>query len=86
VGNPRQEILSFELSKLVKSTKFLSVGAALDFLLGRKKEAPKWVRELYLEWFYRLVTDFRYSWKKVWCSFVGVFFLLVGITRLGVRE
>jgi len=66
VGNPRQEVLSFELSKSVKETKFLSVGAALDFLLGRKKEAPKLVRELYLEWLYRLVTDFKYSWRKVW--------------------
>jgi exopolysaccharide biosynthesis WecB/TagA/CpsF family protein len=84
VGNPRQEILSFELSKLVKSTKFLSVGAALDFLLGRKKEAPKWIRELYLEWFYRLVTDFKYSWRKVWYSFVGLVYLVGGRVRLEV--
>jgi exopolysaccharide biosynthesis WecB/TagA/CpsF family protein len=84
VGNPRQEILSFELSKLIKSAKFLSVGAALDFLLGRKKEAPKWIQELYLEWFYRLATDFRYSWRKVWYSFVGLGYLVGRRGRLEV--
>jgi len=86
VGNPRQEVLSFELSKSVKETKFLSVGAALDFLLGRKKEAPKLVRELYLEWLYRLVTDFKYSWRKVWYSFVGLGYLVVGRVRLNMNK
>jgi exopolysaccharide biosynthesis WecB/TagA/CpsF family protein len=84
VGNPRQEILSYELSKLVKNTKFLSVGAALDFLLERKKEAPKWIRELYLEWFYRLVTDIKYSWKKVWYSFVGLWYLVSRKVKLSL--
>ncbi len=74
VGNPRQEILSWELEKLYK-TRYLSVGAAWDFILGRKKEAPRIIRELCLEWLYRLVTDFKYSKIKVWRSFVGLVYL-----------
>jgi len=85
VGNPRQEILSFELSKKIKETKFISVGAALDFILERKKEAPKIIRELYLEWFYRLVTDFKYSKQKVWRSFIGLIYLIFGKVKIGVR-
>ena len=84
VGNPRQEILSFELSKFFKTTKFLWVGAALDFILERKKEAPKWIREIYSEWFYRLVTDFKYSRKKVWRSFFGLWYLISGRVRLEI--
>lgn len=86
VGNPRQEILSFNLSKLNKYTKFLSVGAALDFILERKKEAPKIVRELYLEWFYRLVTDFKYSKKKVWYSFIGLWYLVSWKVKIEVKK
>jgi exopolysaccharide biosynthesis WecB/TagA/CpsF family protein len=82
VGNPRQEILSYELSKIIKNTKFLSVGAALDFILERKKEAPKIVRELYLEWLYRLITDFKYSKKKVMCSIIGLWYLVSGKVKI----
>jgi exopolysaccharide biosynthesis WecB/TagA/CpsF family protein len=75
VGNPRQEILAKDLIKRCKNKKFICVGAALDFLLGRKQEAPKFIRELGLEWFYRLITDFKYSKKKVWKSLIAIKYL-----------
>jgi exopolysaccharide biosynthesis WecB/TagA/CpsF family protein len=75
VGNPRQEILAADLLKYHKNKKFLCIGAALDFILGRKEEAPKMIRELGLEWFYRLATDFNYSKKKVWRSLLGLAYL-----------
>jgi exopolysaccharide biosynthesis WecB/TagA/CpsF family protein len=75
VGNPRQEILAKDLLESCKSYKFICVGAALDFLLGRKREAPKLVRVLGAEWLYRLITDFKYSKKKVWRSLVALSYL-----------
>lgn len=86
VGNPRQEILSYELSKIVKSTRFFSVGAALDFILERKKEAPKIIRRLYIEWMYRLITDFKYSKKKVLMSFIGLWYLISGKVKIEVEK
>jgi len=74
VGSPKQEILSNQLYKDYKAT-YLNVGAALDFILERKKEAPKIFQRLCLEWFYRLITDFKYSKKKVWKSLLGLKFL-----------
>ena len=71
IGNPKQEILANQLYKKYKALYF-NVGAATDFLLGKKKEIPFVFRRLGLEWFYRVVTDFRYSWKKVLRSFVGL--------------
>jgi len=35
----------------------LGVGAGFDFHAGTAKRAPKWVQELCLEWFYRLLQD-----------------------------
>ena len=77
VGSPKQNILSLSLFGKTKTQYFLNVGAALDFLLDKKKEAPLIVRELGIEWLYRLITDFKYSKKKVWRSFIGLFYLLL---------
>ena len=74
IGNPKQEILANQLYKRYKALYF-NVGAATDFLLEKKKEVPLIFRKLGLEWFYRLVTDFRYSWKKVLGSLVGLRYL-----------
>jgi len=74
VGNPKQEILANQLYKKYPAFYF-SVGQAMDLLLEKKKEAPKIFRKLGLEWLYRLTTDFKYSWKKVWRSFLALRYL-----------
>jgi exopolysaccharide biosynthesis WecB/TagA/CpsF family protein len=85
VGNPRQEILAYELNKIIK-TNYLVVGAALDFILQRKAEAPKLIRKLGIEWVYRLITDFKYSKTKVWRSFLGLIYLLINKVKIDVRK
>lgn len=52
VGNPKQEILGYQLFDSIKANKIFNVGAALDFLLGRKKESPKFWQRTGLEWLY----------------------------------
>ncbi len=72
IGCPKQNLLSSQLFKKTKAQYFVNIGAALDFLLGKKEEAPLIIRELGIEWLYRLVTDFKYSKKKVWRSLMGL--------------
>ncbi|MFH0712195.1 MAG: WecB/TagA/CpsF family glycosyltransferase [archaeon] len=74
IGNPKQEILANQLYKKYP-TFYFTVGAAMDFLLEKKKESPTIFRRLGVEWAYRLITDFKYSWKKVWKSFVALKYL-----------
>ncbi len=71
VGNPKQEILANQLYRKYKAFYF-NVGAAIDFILEKKKESPSIFRKLGLEWFYRLITDFKYSKKKAWRSLIGL--------------
>lgn len=82
VGNPKQEILANDLYNKVKAKYIFNVGAAFDFILEKKKRAPKLVQNLGIEWFYRLITDFKYSWKKVWRSLLGSLYAL-NIVKLG---
>ncbi len=86
IGCPKQNILAQDLFPLTKAQYYFNVGAAIDFLLGKKKEAPLWIRKLGVEWFYRLVTDFKYSKRKVWRSLVGVFYIVIGRARVGVKK
>lgn len=73
LGCPKQNFLT---DKLFDKTKFFfNVGAGLDFLLEKKKRAPKIFSMLGLEWFYRLITDFRHSKTKVLRSLKAVIYL-----------
>ncbi|MBW2400586.1 MAG: WecB/TagA/CpsF family glycosyltransferase [Deltaproteobacteria bacterium] len=42
----------------------LGVGAAFDFLAGRKRQAPSWMQGLSLEWLFRLATEPRRLWRR----------------------
>jgi N-acetylglucosaminyldiphosphoundecaprenol N-acetyl-beta-D-mannosaminyltransferase len=75
LGNPKQEILAQEIYNKTKTKFIFCIGAALDFLTGKKKEAPRYIRKLKLEWFYRGFVDFKHSNKKIWRSFMGLFYL-----------
>ena len=76
IASPKQNILSVQVANNVKAgKKFFNVGAALDCILGKKKEAPKIVQSLGIEWLYRLITDFKYSKKKVWRHFKALRYL-----------
>jgi N-acetylglucosaminyldiphosphoundecaprenol N-acetyl-beta-D-mannosaminyltransferase len=46
------------------SAVMLGVGAAFDFLAGSKRQAPRWMMPLGLEWLFRLATEPRRLWKR----------------------
>ncbi len=56
-GSPKQEIWIYEnLDKLpVKIA--IGVGGAFDFLSGKVKRAPFWIRKAGLEWLFRLISQ-----------------------------
>jgi N-acetylglucosaminyldiphosphoundecaprenol N-acetyl-beta-D-mannosaminyltransferase len=42
----------------------LGVGAAFDFLAGRKRQAPRLMQRLGLEWLFRLASEPRRLWRR----------------------
>ena len=42
----------------------LGVGAAFDFLTGRKRQAPRWMQRTGLEWLFRLGTEPSRLWRR----------------------
>ena len=64
-GSPQQEMIAKATSLRGDCIGLgLCVGAGLDFLAGTVKTAPKWMRFLRLDWFYRLLSEPKKMWKK----------------------
>jgi N-acetylglucosaminyldiphosphoundecaprenol N-acetyl-beta-D-mannosaminyltransferase len=63
LGCPRQEVFVFENAERL-SCPAIAVGAAFDFHAGRLPQAPRWMQDRGLEWFYRLVQEPRRLWRR----------------------
>ncbi len=63
LGCPKQEIWMAE-HKDKLSCVMLGVGAAFDFIAGNKKNAPRWMQKMGLEWLFRLGSEPRRLWKR----------------------
>jgi exopolysaccharide biosynthesis WecB/TagA/CpsF family protein len=62
-GCPRQEVwVADHLGKI--NAVMMAVGAAFDFHAGKVKQAPKWMQDHGLEWFYRLIKEPGRLWKR----------------------
>ncbi|QCB96125.1 WecB/TagA/CpsF family glycosyltransferase [Arthrobacter sp. PAMC25564] len=59
LGKPRQELWIDQYGSLTGAAVLLAFGAAVDFLAGRVRRAPRWVSEHGLEWSYRLALEPR---------------------------
>jgi N-acetylglucosaminyldiphosphoundecaprenol N-acetyl-beta-D-mannosaminyltransferase len=64
LGTPKQERWMFEHARRIKVPVMVSVGAAFDLLSGRRKQAPKWMRDRGLEWLFRLMQEPRRLWRR----------------------
>ena len=58
----------------------LGVGAAFDFHTGLLRQAPLWMQQNGLEWFFRLCMEPRRLWKRY--SINNTAFLFAGIAQL----
>lgn len=65
VGAPAQEMIAHALKELgCRAGVALCVGAAIDFLTGTTKRAPRLLQQMSLEWAYRLGREPRRLWRR----------------------
>lgn len=57
LGAPKQELVADALKSRCAGVGFLCVGAAMDFIAGAVKRAPRWVQNLGMEWAWRMTSD-----------------------------
>jgi N-acetylglucosaminyldiphosphoundecaprenol N-acetyl-beta-D-mannosaminyltransferase len=59
-GAPQQELWIARNLENLQAPVAIGVGGAFDFLAGRVRRAPRWMRRAHLEWLYRLA---RQPWR-----------------------
>lgn len=65
LGHPHQEKWIFHNLDKIPSVKLaIGVGGSLDFISGKQKRAPHWMRKLNIEWLYRLVQE-PHRWERI---------------------
>jgi N-acetylglucosaminyldiphosphoundecaprenol N-acetyl-beta-D-mannosaminyltransferase len=63
VSAPKQEIWAARWASRI-GRPVVCVGAAFDFLSGRKRRAPRWLRALGLEWLFRFSSEPGRMWRR----------------------
>jgi len=64
LGPPKQELWIHRSMDAIRPAVAIGVGASLDFLAGKYKRAPAWMRRIGLEWAYRLAQEPRRLWRR----------------------
>lgn len=64
LSTPKQERWMHDHVGRVGAPVLVGVGAAFDFHAGLKRQAPRWMQQRGLEWFFRLVTEPRRLWRR----------------------
>lgn len=81
VGSPQQELVALLTRKRGGAVGYgLCIGAAIDFLVGMQKRAPRLVQRLSLEWAHRLLSDPKRLWRRYLLTGPRIF-LIVGRWR-----
>ena len=69
---------------LLNASVLMGVGAAFDFHAGVKRQAPRWMMRVGLEWFFRLLSEPRRLGKRYLIN-NPLFVALVMLQMLGRR-
>ena len=86
VGAPKQEKwICQQRDKLPTITRYLAIGATIEFESGNLQRAPKWMTTAGLEWLYRLLQEPKRLAKRYLVEDLPIFVLLLK-QRLGTYK
>ncbi len=57
LGSPKQELWINKYKSILNCKVAMGVGGSIDVWAGHAKRAPKWVQNIGMEWFYRLIKE-----------------------------
>jgi N-acetylglucosaminyldiphosphoundecaprenol N-acetyl-beta-D-mannosaminyltransferase len=85
LSTPKQERWMYEHRESLEAPVMVGVGAAFDLNTGRVRQAPRWMRERGLEWFWRLLMEPRRLWRRYLIG-GAEFVWLVALELLGLKK
>jgi N-acetylglucosaminyldiphosphoundecaprenol N-acetyl-beta-D-mannosaminyltransferase len=85
LGAPKQERWMHEHRNRLRVPVLAGVGAAFDLLCGRRRQAPRWMREYGVEWLFRLLQEPRRLWRR-YLLYGGQFITYLVLHKLGLKD
>jgi N-acetylglucosaminyldiphosphoundecaprenol N-acetyl-beta-D-mannosaminyltransferase len=85
LSTPKQEKWMYQHRDRLLVPVLIGVGAAFDINSGRKSQAPLWMREHGMEWFFRLIHEPRRLWRR-YLVYGPKFILYVALELLGINK
>ncbi len=64
LSTPKQEKFAWQLKQYVSTHSIITVGAAFDFHTNRLKQAPSWIQNMGMEWFFRLLNEPKRLYRR----------------------
>jgi N-acetylglucosaminyldiphosphoundecaprenol N-acetyl-beta-D-mannosaminyltransferase len=65
IVSPTKENFLYDHNDILKKVNYtMGVGGSFDIVAGVTKRAPKWMRNMGLEWFYRFLQEPRRMWRR----------------------
>lgn len=72
-GCPKQEKFIYDNINKYNAKVSICAGATVDFIAGNIKRAPKWMRKIGLEWFYRFLKEPKRLFKRYFVDDIKIF-------------
>lgn len=85
LGTPKQDLWMASHRQTLMAPVLIGVGAAFDFHTGRVPQAPKWMQQAGLEWFFRLLQEPRRLWYR-YLVYNPLFILKVLAQSLRIKQ
>ena len=85
LGAPKQERWIYDNYQKLNHGIMIGIGAGFDYLAGKTKHAPQWMKKFALEWVYRLIQEPRRLWKRYFVTNT-LFILFVALELLGLKK
>jgi N-acetylglucosaminyldiphosphoundecaprenol N-acetyl-beta-D-mannosaminyltransferase len=84
ISSPKQERYMKHFVDRLNVPVLIGVGAAYDFLSGRKRQAPRWIQRSGLEWLFRFANEPRRLWRRY--IQYPLFVILAVLQLLGLKK
>lgn len=84
LGAPKQERWMFNNYKNINSGLMFGIGAGFAYLAGDTKHAPQWMKNLALEWLYRLLQEPKRLWKR-YLTTIPQFLFFASLELFGIK-
>jgi N-acetylglucosaminyldiphosphoundecaprenol N-acetyl-beta-D-mannosaminyltransferase len=73
----------FQNAGKINSGVMFGIGAGFDYLAGNTQHAPEWMKNLSLEWLYRLTQEPGRLWKR-YLTTIPPFLVLASLELAGI--